>query len=132
MFELLEATDDNVVAVGVADGTRDGYRALYELLVEKTANHGSVHLYEEVPNWTVSTFLSHYRGLIPDLRYGPKFDIGRYAAVGNSIWASALYHLWKAVAPVFPVSPGAMRYYDPSERFRALEWVRTGDDGPSQ
>lgn len=132
MFELLEGTDDDVVAVQVAGGTRTGYQALYELLVEKTAEHGSVHLYEEAPNWTGLTFLSHYRGLIPDLRYGPKFDIDRYAAIGDSIWASALYYQWRTVAPIFPVSPDDMRYYDQAERARALEWVQTGEDGLSR
>lgn len=60
---------------------------------------------------------------ISDLRTGPKFDIGRYATVGNSGWVKLMYWQWRAIAPVWPVAPEEMRYYDPSERDRAPAWV---------
>ncbi|MEY7850533.1 STAS/SEC14 domain-containing protein [Natrarchaeobius sp. A-rgal3] len=128
MFELLEATDDEVVAIRLHGGSLEGYRALYELLVEKTDAYGTVHLYEETTNWTLSTYLSHYHGLLPDLRYGPKFDIDRHAAVGDSALAKLLHYQWRAVAPVFPVSPAEMRYDELSARGDALEWVKMGTD----
>lgn len=125
MFEILQATGDNVVAVRMGTGTQAGYRDFYDLLVEKTDEYGTVHVYEETTGWTLSTYLSHLHGLVPDLRIGPEFEIGRYAAVGDSPWAKLLYYQWRAIAPVWPVAPDEMNYYDLSERGRALDWVRS-------
>ena len=127
MFEVLDATDGDVIAIRVGVGMRDGYRELYEILAEKTEEHGSVQVYEEAPGWTLGTYLSQLHGLVPDLRYGSTFDIERYAAVGDSVWAKRLYYQWKAIAPMWPVSPDEMRYYDPSDRKRALDWAKHGD-----
>lgn len=49
-------------------------------------------MYEEVPNWTSRTYLSHLHGFIPDLQYGLDFDIRQYVAVDDSIWARFLYY----------------------------------------
>lgn len=130
MFDVLEATADDVVAVRVGICTTDGFRKLYDLLTEKTAEYGTVHVYEEAPNWTLTTYLSNLRGIVPDLQQGPSFNIGRYAAVGDSRWAKLLYYQWQAITPVWPVAPGQMRYYKLSERGRALDWVKTGSDEP--
>ncbi|MDS0473488.1 STAS/SEC14 domain-containing protein [Natrinema sp. 1APR25-10V2] len=92
MFDLLDATHGSVVAVQMGHGTSAGYREFYDLLVEKTDEYGKVHVYEETTGWTLATYLSHLHGIIPDLRTGQKFDIGRYAAVGDSRWAQLLYH----------------------------------------
>ena len=127
MFDVLGPTGGDVVAVRVGDCTTAGFRKLYELLAEKTEAHGTVHVYEEAPNWTLGTYLSNLRGIIPDLRQGPSFDIGRYAAVGNSRWAKVLYHQWRAITPIWPVSPTEMRYYKLSERNVAIDWVANGD-----
>lgn len=126
MFEILQATGDDVVAVQMGVGTRTGYQELYNLLVEKSDEHGAVHIYEETTGWTLLTYLSHLHGLVPDLRIGPEFDIGRYAAVGDSPWAKLLYHQWRAIAPVWPVEPDEMNYYELSDRDRALDWVSSG------
>ena len=126
MYEVLEATGEDVVAVRLRDATPAGYREFYDLLVEKTDECRTVHVYEETAGWTLSTYLSHLHGVVPDLRTGPKFDIGRYAAVGNSGWAKLLYFQWRAIAPVWPVAPEEMRYYEMAERTRALDWVTTG------
>lgn len=123
MFEILEATRDDVFAIRMGRGTPAGYREFYDLLVEAADEYGTVHVYEETTGWTLATYLSHWHGLVPDLRTGPKFDIGRYAAVGDSCWAELLYRQWRAIAPVWPVAPDEMRYYEPSERDRALDWV---------
>ena len=130
MFDLLEATRDDVVAIRMGNGTPTGYREFYDLLVEKTDEYGNVHVYEETTGWTLSTYLSHLHGILPDLRTGPEFDIGRYAAVGDSLWAKLLYHQWQAIAPIWPVAPDEMQYYDRSERDRALDWVKTGNTNP--
>lgn len=132
MFEILDATRDDVVAVRMGSGTPAGYREFYDLLVEKTDEYGTIHVYEETMRWTLSTYLSHLHGVIPDLRIGPSFDIGRYAAVGDSHWAKLLYYQWRAIAPVWPVAPDEMRYYGPSERRRALDWVTTGNANPDE
>lgn len=132
MFDILEATADDVVAVRAGTCTADGFRELYNLLAEKTTEYGTVHVYEEAPNWTLRTYLSNLRGIIPDLRQGPSFDIGRYAAIGDSHWAKHLYHQWRVIAPVWPVAPDKMRYYDRSERERALGWVKTGNTNPDE
>ena len=84
MFELLEATGDNVVAIRVGTGTPEGYDELYDLLIEKTREHGSVHVYEETPNWTLSMYLSPLHGVVPDLRSGPQFNSHRYVQAGDS------------------------------------------------
>lgn len=127
MFELLDATSDNVVAIRVGSCTRDGFRELYELLAEKSAAYGSVHFYEEAPGWTLRTYLSNFHGIVPDLRYGSTFTIDRYAAVGDSVWAKVLFHQWKVIAPIWPVAPNEMRYYTLDDRDHALNWVRDGD-----
>lgn len=127
MFTMLDATEGDVVAIRVSGCTRSGFRELYELLAEKTEEHGSVQLYEEALGWTLRIFLSNRHGIVPDLRYGSSFDIERYAAVGDSIWAKALYYKWIAIGPVWPVSPDEMRYYRPDDRKRALDWVRGGN-----
>jgi len=132
MFEILEATRDDVVAVRMGHGTPGGYREFYDLLVEKTDEYGTVHVYEAATEWTLATYLSHLHGVVPDLRAGPKFDIGRYAAVGDSRWAKLLYHQWQAIAPVWPVAPEAMRYYELQERRRALDWVTAGTANPDR
>lgn len=130
MFETLEATRDDVVAVRMGRGTPGGYREFYDLLVEKTDEYGTVHVYEETTGWKLATYLSHLHGIVPDLRTGPDFDIGRYAAVGDSRWAKLLYHQWRAIAPVWPVAPDEMRYYELEERRRALDWVTAGNANP--
>ncbi len=132
MFEILEATRDDVVAVRMGHGTPAGYREFYDLLVEKTDEYGTVHVYEETTGWTLATYLSHLHGIVPDLRTGPKFDIGRYAAVGDSRWAKLLYHQWRAIAPVWPVAPDEMRYYELSNRTRALDWVTASNANPDK
>lgn len=126
MFELLEASSEDVVAIRVGCGTPTGYLELYELLVEKTDAYGTVHMYEETTDWTLATYLSHVHGIVPDLRLGPHFDIDRYAAVGNSRWTKLLYDQWRLIAPVWPVAPNKMRYFDQSDRYRALGWVTDG------
>ncbi|WP_423998248.1 STAS/SEC14 domain-containing protein [Halorubrum trapanicum] len=79
-------------------------------------------MYEEVPNWSFRTFLTHLHGVVPDLRYGPDFDIDRYAAVSDSRWAKLLFDWWRVVQPIWPVAPDEMRYFDSTERERALDW----------
>lgn len=127
MFGVLDATSEDVVAVRVGRGTRDGYHELYDFLAEVSREYGKVHVYEEAPEWTLGTYLSNFHGIMPDLRRGSEFDIGRYAAVADSLWAKLLYYQWRAIAPVWPVSPDEMRYFGFSERDRALEWVRGGE-----
>jgi hypothetical protein len=80
-------------------------------------------VYEEVPNWTFGMFLTHLHGVVPDLRYGSDFDIDRYAAVGDTRWARLLFDWWRAIRPIWPVSPNEMRYFYRAERERALNWL---------
>lgn len=82
--------------------------------------------YEEVPNWSFTTLLTHLHGVIPDLRYGPDFEIGRYAAVGDSRWAKLLFDWWHVIRPIWPVAPETMRYFQMRDRERALRWIREG------
>jgi len=124
MFEILDETEDDLVAIRVGRGMRQGYANLYSLLVEKTEQYGSLRLYEEVPNWMFSTFLSHLHGIVPDLRYGSDFSISRYAAGGDTMWAKLLFDWWWIVRPVWPVAPDTMRYFDQTERTAALQWLQ--------
>lgn len=126
MFDVLNATADDVVAVHVGTCTTEGFRKLYDLLAEKTAEYGTVHVYEEAPDWTLWTYLSNLRGIVPDLRQGTSFDIGRYAAVGDSHWAKLVYYQWQAIAPVWPVSPDEMRYFELADKNSAIDWVKDG------
>ncbi|MFC7074596.1 STAS/SEC14 domain-containing protein [Halovenus rubra] len=128
MFEVLDETEDNLVAIRVGRGTRQGYEDLYSLLVEKSEQYGTIKVYEEVPDWTFSTFLSHLHGIVPDFRYGPDFTIARYAAVGDTRWAKLLYDWWRAVRPIWPVAPETMRYFDLEERLDALQWIQQSED----
>ena len=124
MFEVLHETNENLIAIRVGKGTRTGYQELYSLLVEKSDQYGHIHVYEEVPNWTFGTFLTHLHGVIPDLRYGPDFDIDRYAAVGDTRWAKLLFDWWRTIRPIWPVSPDKMRYFDMKDHDQALSWLR--------
>ncbi|MWG35370.1 STAS/SEC14 domain-containing protein [Halomarina oriensis] len=124
MFEILDVTDENLVAVRVGRGTPKGYDELYSLLVEKTEQHGRVRVYEEVTAWTFQTFLSHFHGIAPDLRYGSGFTISRYAAIGDSPWAKLLFVLWRAIRPVWPVAPDEMRYFSLDAEAAAQEWIQ--------
>lgn len=132
MFELLAPTRDDVVAVRMGHGTPAGYQEFYDLLVEKTEEYGSVQVYEETTGWGLKAYLSHLHGVIPDLRIGSEFAIGRYAAVGDSLWAKLLYQQWRAIAPAWPVAPDEMRYYELQERHQALHWVITGTTHPDE
>lgn len=40
---------------------------------------------------------------------------------------SVTYYQWKAIAPVWPVGPDELRYYDPDNRKHAFDWVGHGD-----
>ncbi|WP_221886757.1 SpoIIAA family protein [Halonotius terrestris] len=124
MFEVLDETNENLIAIRVGQGTRTGYQELYSLLVEKSDQYGHIHVYEEVPNWTFRTFLTHLHGVVPDLRYGPDFDIDRYAAVGDTRWAKLLFDWWYAIRPIWPVAPNEMRYFEVKKREQALNWLR--------
>ncbi|MFC4986766.1 STAS/SEC14 domain-containing protein [Saliphagus infecundisoli] len=125
MFEILDETEGDLVAIRVGRGTRQGYDELYSLLVQKTNEYGAVHVLEVVPDWTCSTFLSHLYGIIPDLRYGSQFTISRYAAVGDSVWAKLLFDWWKIIRPIWPVAPDQMRYFETEEQSTALQWLQT-------
>ena len=129
MFEVLDESRGDLVAVRVGRRTRQGYVDFYSLLAEKTEEHGTINVYEEVPNWTFSTFLSHLHGIIPDLRYGSEFDINRYAAVGDSVWAKLLFDWWRAIRPIWPVAPAQMDYFDVEDSEVALTWVRESEKG---
>ena len=52
----------------------------------------------------------------------------RAAAVGDGFWVTLLYYQWRAIGPVWPVSPDAMRQYPLADRQRALEWVQSGQE----
>lgn len=123
MFEVLDATDDDLIAVRVGRGSPEGYERFYSLLVARTNQHGSIRVYEEVPNWTFGTYLTHLHGITPDLEYGPDFNISQYACVGNSIWTKLLYYQWRAIKPVWPVAPDTMRYFHVDDRDEALHWL---------
>ena len=127
MFEVLNEPTPAVVAIRVGDCSPAGFRDLYRLLSATTDAHDTVHLYEETVDWTARSALSNWYGILPDLRRGSTFDIGRYAAVGDSVWARGLFDCWRAIAPVWPVSPDEMRYFGPAEREAARSWVRTGE-----
>lgn len=127
MYELLNETKDDVVAIRMHRGTLAGYDELYTLLIEKTEEHGSIHVYEETPSWSAWTFLTHLTGIVPDLRQGPEFDIDRYATVGDNRWGKLLFEWWRVIRPVWPVAPNEMRYFSSDDRMAALEWVTTGD-----
>ncbi|MXR43061.1 STAS/SEC14 domain-containing protein [Halobaculum sp. WSA2] len=124
MFDVLDETEGNLVAIRIRQGTPKGYRELYSLLKEKTGKYGQIHVYEEVPNWTFRTFLTHFHGIVPDLRDGPEFDIGRYAAVGDSKWAKLLFDWWRVIRPIWPVAPEEMRYFELNNSEEALNWLR--------
>jgi hypothetical protein len=124
MFEVLDATEDDLIAVRVENGSPAGYEEFYSLLIERTNQYGSVVVYEEVPDWTLGTYLTHLHGIIPDIQLGPDFDISHYACVGDSRWTKLLYHQWRAIKPVWPVAPDIMRYYHLTNRDDALQWVR--------
>lgn len=128
MFDVFKATDDNVVAIRAHKGSTEGYYKLYELLAEKTDEYGTVHVFEDLPQFTFPKYLSTVYGIIPDLRFGSTFDIGRYGWVGDSHWLTLLHYQWLAITPFWPVSPDELRLFRPDERARALKWVRTGTD----
>lgn len=128
MFDVLEATNDNVIAIRAYKGTTEGYRKLYELLAKKTDEYGTVHVFEDLPDFTLPKYLSNVYGIFPDLRYGSTFDIGRYGWVGDSNWLTLLHYQWLAITPFWPVSPDELRLFRTDERDRALEWVRAGID----
>lgn len=91
MFDILEATEDKVVAIRTYNGSTQGYRTSYELLGEKTEEYGIVHVFEDLPRFTVSKYLSNVYGIIPDLRYGSTFDIGRYGWKSFSMSSSSAF-----------------------------------------
>ncbi|MCQ4334228.1 STAS/SEC14 domain-containing protein [Natronomonas sp. F2-12] len=128
MFDVLDETEGDLVAIRVGRGTRQGYDELYSLLAEKTDKYGAVRVLEVVPDWTLSTFLSHVYGIIPDLRFGSQFTISRYVAVGDSIWAKLLFDWWNMIRPVWPAAPGEMRYFEIDNRDAALQWINAGDE----
>lgn len=123
MFEVLDTTEEDLVAVRVGAGSKSGYEEFYSLLAERTREYGSIRVYEEVPNWSFGTYLSHFHGILPDLRYGNRFDISRYACAGDSLWAKLLYFQWKGIRPVWPVAPDTMRYFPLHRREAALRWL---------
>lgn len=123
MFEVLDATEDDFIAVRVGSGSSAGYERFYSLLVERSDQYGSIRVYEEVPNWTFRTYLTHLHGIVPDLKYGPDFNISHYACVGDSIWAKLLYYQWRGIRSIWPVAPDHMRYFHVNERDDALQWL---------
>lgn len=123
MFEILDATEDDLIAVRVGSGSPEGYERFYSLLVERTNQHGSIRVYEEVPNWTFGTYLTHLHGIVPDLEYGSEFNISQYACVGDSFWTKLLYWQWRCIKPIWPVAPDNMRYFHVAERDDALQWL---------
>lgn len=76
------------------------YRKLYDLLAEKTDEYGAVHVFEDLPHFTLPEYLSIVYGIIPYLRYGSTFDIGRYGWVGDSNWLTLLHYQWLAITPL--------------------------------
>ena len=123
MFEVLDSTEEDLIVVRVGTGSPDGYEKFYSLLIERTEQYGSVRVYEEVPNWTLRTYLTHLHGVVPDLRYGPDFTISQYACVGDSLWTKLLYYQWQGIRPIWPVAPEQMRYFHLDRREDAMQWI---------
>lgn len=123
MFDVLDETEADLIAIRVGRGTKQGYHELYSLLVERSEEYGSIRVYEEVPDWNFRTYLSHLHGLIPDLQYGPDFNIRQYAAIGDSVWAKLLYYQWRCIRPIWPVAPDDMRYFQVENRSEAFDWL---------
>ncbi len=127
-YELLDHGGEGVVAIRLTDDlTRGDFERLYSLLAERSAEHGSVRLYEEAPTFGASGFLSaSIHGFVPDLVYGDRITVERTAVVANDRWAWLLASLWRLLGPVWPMSAGALRFFDLAEREEALSWITRG------
>lgn len=122
-FEVLHFSGGDVVAIRVGRGSRQAYAEFYRWLAQLTAHHGVIRVYEEAPGWSASTFLSHIRATVPDLRYGPNIVMDKYACIGDTMWPKLMYRLWRLTKPFWPMAPRRMRYYDWSDRDKAKAWV---------
>ena len=124
MLEIRDQEDLVVVAMRGAISKND-YDVLHARLVEKTRHYGTVRLYEEAMGFGVLAFLSTGVGIWHDLKYGPSIRLGKTAVVSDSAWAWLLTHLWKLIAPVWPVRPAELRFFRMEAREEAMQWIRT-------
>jgi hypothetical protein len=125
MIEILETDRPHVVHVRIIDGlTRSDYDKLYELLSEKTMEHGHVHLHSETVDFGLSGLLSMWNGIVPDLRFHDRIKLDRVAVLGDDLGARLSTLMWRKLNPVWPLHAHDIRFFGTDDRDSALQWIR--------
>lgn len=110
---------DGVVSVKVSGKLSDeDYRTLVPQLEARIRERGDIRLLWEMENfggWTPGALWHDARF---DLKHNA--DVTRVAMVGEARWQDWLAQLMK------PFARGDVRYFSPSEREEAWQWVREG------
>lgn len=124
MIELIDSAED-VIAVRVSHRITGGdLEAIMDRLDRAMATHDKVHVFVEthhIDSLEVSGLPAYFARAMP--LFGKLGRFGRVAVVADQAWIRAGTRIESALLPFI-----RYRVFMPSERERALAWVRRGDD----
>ena len=120
MLQLLEESRDELVAFRMA-GSVDvhDYKVMLPILEEKIKQYGKIRVYAELQEAEEISLQALWEDLKFDFRHTSDFK--KVALVGNRRWLD-----WLTIM-ASPFTSAKVKYFEPLEREKALEWVR-GDE----
>ncbi|SIT91630.1 SpoIIAA-like [Pontibacter indicus] len=121
MLQLLEESRDELVAFRLAGSVdRHDYDVMLPILEEKIKQHGKIRVYAELHEAEEIALQALWEDLRFDFRHAS--DFSRVALVGNRHWLD-----WFTVM-ASPFTTAKVKYFEPTDRDKALDWVRSEDE----
>jgi hypothetical protein len=121
MLQLLEESRDELVAFRLTGSIdRHDYDVMLPILEEKIKQYGKIRVYAELQDAENVSLQALWEDLKFDFRHAT--DFRRVALVGNQKWLD-----WFTVMAT-PFTTAKVKYFDPMDREKALDWVKTDEE----
>ncbi|GGG19083.1 hypothetical protein GCM10011323_24030 [Pontibacter amylolyticus] len=121
MLQLLEESREEMVAFRLAGSVdRHDYDVMLPILEEKIKQYGKIRVYAELQEAEEISLQALWEDLKFDFRHASDFK--KVALVGNRKWLD-----WFTVM-ANPFTTAKVKYFEPTDREKALEWVRRDDE----
>ena len=121
MIEILTKGEDNTVAIKMTgELTAKDYEPVVSLLENKIRNFGKINLYCEIEGLDDVETGAIWKDLKFDLKHLNDFE--KVAMVGDKQWLE-----WSSKFAK-PFTSAEVRYFDETEKAKAMEWIVTEAD----